>query len=89
MTSLPELDGSYTLLDERRGPVDGQTLDVVSPVDGSVVGRVHEFTPEEIETAFTAAAAQQPDWAEQPLDARARLMAKAADVLEARVDVLA
>jgi glyceraldehyde-3-phosphate dehydrogenase (NADP+) len=89
MTSLPELDGSYTLLGERRGPVDGQTLDVVSPVDGSVVGRVHEFTPEEIETAMTAAAAQQPDWAEQPLDTRARIMAKAADALEARVDAVA
>jgi glyceraldehyde-3-phosphate dehydrogenase (NADP+) len=89
MTTIPELDGSYTLLGERRGPVEGETVEIVSPVDGSVVGRVHEFTPSEIETAMNAAAEQQPAWAEQPLDARARIMAKAADALEARVDGLA
>ncbi|MHA6794471.1 aldehyde dehydrogenase family protein [Pseudonocardia bannensis] len=89
MTSIPEMDGGYTLLGESRGPVEGQTLEVISPVDGSVVGRVHEFTPEEIETALNAAAEQQPAWAEQPLDVRARLLAKTADVLEARADELA
>ncbi|WP_308259094.1 aldehyde dehydrogenase family protein [Pseudonocardia sp. H11422] len=89
MASIPDLDGSYTLLGESRGPVEGQTLEVISPVDGSVVGRVHEFTPEEIETALTAAAEQQPVWAEQPLDARARILARAADVLESRADELA
>ncbi len=86
MTPLPELDGSYALLGERRVPVDGHTLEIVSPVDGSVVGLVHEFTAEEIETAMTATAEHQPDWAEQPLDVRARIMAKAAGALAARVD---
>jgi glyceraldehyde-3-phosphate dehydrogenase (NADP+) len=89
MATIPALDGSYTLIGERRGPVEGQTLEITSPLDGSVIGKVHEFTPEEIDTALSAAAEQQPDWAEQPLDARARTLAKAADVLEARVDELA
>src|SRR5688572_14975695 len=89
MATNPALDGSYTLVGERRGPVEGQTLEVTSPLDGSVVGRVHEFTPDEIETALTAAAEQQLEWAEQPLDVRARLLAKAADALERRADEMA
>jgi glyceraldehyde-3-phosphate dehydrogenase (NADP+) len=89
MATIPQFDGGYTLVGERRGPVDGQTLEIKSPLDGSVIGRVHEFTPEEIDTAMTAAAEQQPDWADQPLDVRARIISKAADLLEARVDELA
>jgi len=89
MATIPALDGGYTLVGERHGPVEGQTLEITSPLDGSVVGRVHEFTPDEIDTAMTAAAEQQLEWAEQPLDARARTLAKAADALEARVDELA
>jgi glyceraldehyde-3-phosphate dehydrogenase (NADP+) len=89
MATVPTLDGSYTLVGERRGPVEGQTLEITSPLDGSVVGRVHEFTPDEIDTALTAAVEQQLEWAEQPLDVRARLLAKAADALETKVDELA
>jgi hypothetical protein len=32
------------LVGERRGLVEGQTLEITSPLDGSVIGRVHEFT---------------------------------------------
>jgi glyceraldehyde-3-phosphate dehydrogenase (NADP+) len=89
MAGLPALNGGYTLLGERRAAVAGQTLDVVSPVDGSLVGRVHEFTADEIDAMMGAAHEHQPGWAEEPLDARARIMVAAADLLETRVDELA
>jgi glyceraldehyde-3-phosphate dehydrogenase (NADP+) len=89
MPTVPEINGGYTLIGERREPVEDQTMTIVSPVDGSVVGKVHEFTAGEIDIAMMAAAKQQPDWAERPLDERARIMAKVADALEARVDSLA
>lgn len=86
---VPVLNGAYTLVGERREPVEGQTMEIVSPVDGSVVGRVHEFTPQEIDTALAAAADEQPRWADEALDARARVLHRAADVLEARVESVA
>jgi acyl-CoA reductase-like NAD-dependent aldehyde dehydrogenase len=55
-------DGSYTFLGERRPAVDGQTLDVISPVDGSLVGRVHEFTAQEIDAVYASGrTARGPD----------------------------
>jgi glyceraldehyde-3-phosphate dehydrogenase (NADP+) len=89
VADIPELNGGYTLVGRRHERVQDQTLEIVSPVDGSLVGRVHEFTPDEIETAMSAAAEQQPQWADQPLDTRARTMHKAADALEARAEPLA
>jgi len=89
MGTFPALDGGYTLIGERRAPIEDQTLDVRSPLDGSVVGRVHEFTAAEIDALMAAAHEQQPGWAEEPLDARARVMVAAADALEARADELA
>jgi glyceraldehyde-3-phosphate dehydrogenase (NADP+) len=89
MGTIPVFDGSYTLVGERRQAVEGQTLDITSPLDGSVIGKIHEFSPDEIDTAMTAAKEQQLDWAEQPLDVRARTMVQAADALESRADDLA
>ena len=40
MPSPFSVDGSYSFLGERHPAVDGQTLDVISPVDGSLVGYV-------------------------------------------------
>ena len=87
--AIPDLDGRYTLVGERQPAAPEHTLEIFSPVDGSVVGRVHEFTPEEIDTAMTAAAELQGAWADEPLDARARVLHAAADALEARAEPLA
>jgi glyceraldehyde-3-phosphate dehydrogenase (NADP+) len=89
MTPHLHTDGSYNLLGERRKAVAGQTLDIKSPVDGSVVGRVHEFTPEEIDAVYAAAVKHQVEWRETPLDQRARILAHVADVLEAATEPLA
>jgi acyl-CoA reductase-like NAD-dependent aldehyde dehydrogenase len=79
-------DGSYVLLDERRPAVDGQTLDVVSPIDGSLVGRVHEFTPQEIDSVFAAAVRHQGGWRNRSFDERTRILMNVADHLEGAVE---
>ena len=82
-------DGGYVLLGERRPAVDGQTLEVRSPVDGSVVGRVHEFTRAEIDAIFSRSSADQPAWGETALDTRAAILHRFADLLEEHADGLA
>lgn len=82
-------DGSYVLSGERHPAVDDQTLDVISPVDGSTVGRVHEFTPEEIDAVFGLAVRHQAKWRDTSLDDRARILVNAADFLEDAIDPLA
>ncbi|HEY7926949.1 MAG TPA: aldehyde dehydrogenase family protein [Candidatus Dormibacteraeota bacterium] len=80
------LDGSYTFLGEGRQPVPEQTIEVISPVDGSVVGRVHEFTHDEIDAIVRTAAREQPAWGDRPVDERGVLLHHAADLLEERAD---
>jgi glyceraldehyde-3-phosphate dehydrogenase (NADP+) len=73
----------------RMAGVAPDMLEIRSPVDGSVVGQVHEFSSDEIDVAVASARAAQPSWAEEPVDARARILSAAADGLEARADELA
>ena len=40
----------------------GQTRAVHSPVDGSLVGHVHEYTPAEVDTVLAARVRAQPRW---------------------------
>jgi glyceraldehyde-3-phosphate dehydrogenase (NADP+) len=83
------LDGSYSLLGERHDPVAAQTIDILSPVDGSVVGRVHEFTPDEIDAIVATAGHEQPAWGDRPVDERGRILHRAADLLEERAGDIA
>ncbi len=89
LSSLGPLDGSYTIRGETRDPVDDQTLEVRSPVDGSVLGRVHEYTKEEIDTILDACAEHQPAWEATPLYERCRLLGRFADVLADHAEDLA
>src|SRR4051794_41649980 len=75
-------DGSYVLSGERHPAVDDQTLDVISPVDGSTVGRVHEFTPEEIDAVFGLAVRHQAKWRDTSPGERARVLGDAGEFLE-------
>ncbi len=89
MPSVLHTDGSYILLGERRNAVDGQTLDVLSPVDGSLIGRVHEFTADEIDAVYGAAVRHQVAWQNTSLDERARIMGNVANFLEDAIQPLA
>lgn len=88
-TSIPVLDGRYLLDGDPRPAVPDQTVEVRSPVDGSVIGRVHEFTHAEIDAVFESVRAAQPGWAETALDERSRILHRAADLLEDRAGELA
>lgn len=57
----------------------GKTVDVVSPVDRSLVGKLQVVTEREIDAAFAAAKNAQPGWEKTPLNDRVKMMHLAAD----------
>jgi 1-pyrroline-5-carboxylate dehydrogenase len=67
----------------------GATFEVVSPADQSVMCRVHEATPADIEDAVAAAAAAAPGWAATPWQERIALLRAAADLISDRSSALA
>jgi glyceraldehyde-3-phosphate dehydrogenase (NADP+) len=56
-------------------------LPVTSPVDGSTVGWVHEYAPDEIDEVFAAAKAARSKWSARPLGERADLLHRFANLL--------
>jgi alpha-ketoglutaric semialdehyde dehydrogenase len=69
------------------GPASGEWLDSLNPADTSdIVGRFPASTAAEADAAVRAAAAAFASWRKMPITARARILNKAADYLEAHVD---
>jgi alpha-ketoglutaric semialdehyde dehydrogenase len=69
------------------GPASGEWLDNLNPADTSdIVGRFPASTAAEADAAVRAAAAAFASWRKMPITARARILNKAADYLEAHVD---
>jgi RHH-type proline utilization regulon transcriptional repressor/proline dehydrogenase/delta 1-pyrroline-5-carboxylate dehydrogenase len=66
----------------------GLSGNVVSPIDGMIIGHVPEATPAEIEAAFAAARKAQPAWDARGGKARADILRKMADALETERDTL-
>jgi RHH-type transcriptional regulator, proline utilization regulon repressor / proline dehydrogenase / delta 1-pyrroline-5-carboxylate dehydrogenase len=73
--SAPLIDGSVAAGIERS---------IHSPIDGSVIGRVHEATPSLAPTAVAAARSGFPAWSATDLSARADMIERASDRIEAR-----
>ncbi|MFO1102534.1 MAG: bifunctional proline dehydrogenase/L-glutamate gamma-semialdehyde dehydrogenase PutA [Methylocystis sp.] len=57
---------------------------VPSPIDGSIVGQVVEADEAAAHAAMAAAARAFPAWARTPSETRARMIERAADLIEAR-----
>ncbi len=76
-----------TTTDERT-TLEAPVLDVVSPIDGSVIGQVQEFAAEEIDEVFATARHAQPRWAARPMSERADVLHRFADLLEANAEHL-
>jgi len=57
---------------------------VYNPATGEVCGKVADATRSDAKAAIAAASEAQPAWARMPHSQRARLLSKAADVLESR-----
>jgi glyceraldehyde-3-phosphate dehydrogenase (NADP+) len=70
------------------GPACPSSIEVRSPVDGSLVGTTVEMSPPEIDDVLQRLARHQPEWAAQPQDDRCRLLHRAADGLEANAGEL-
>ena len=62
---------------------------IVSPSDGSLVGEVPAMSREEADEFLKSAAAAQKGWEAVPVNERAALLHKAADILESEKDVIA
>src|SRR5688572_4535455 len=60
---------------------DARHLPIHSPVDGTLLGSVPAVTHQEIDAVFARAAAAQPAWAERPVEQRAAVLDRAADLL--------
>jgi len=57
----------------------GKTVEVISPVDGTLVGNLQVTTREEIDACLSRAHAAQSSWEETPLHVRVKMMHLAAD----------
>ena len=62
---------------------------VYSPIDGSVLEELPLSSVEEVEAGIGAARAAQVEWARRPPTERGRLIARVADLIEARADEIA
>jgi len=95
MSLLADTALSGTEIEEFKNYIDGEWvapsgrewLDNVNPADtGDIVGRFPASSAAEADAAVRAAAAAFASWRKAPITARARILNKAADYLEAHVD---
>ena len=68
---------------------NGQRMDDVGPMDGTVVATLPRSSAQDVEAAVVAAEAAQPAWGALPITARADMLDRIADVMEANADALA
>ena len=69
--------------------LDGATLDVINPYDGSVLAKVAEAKAADVDRAVVAAEKAFPAWKALAAAQRGRLLGKLADAIESHADELA
>lgn len=74
------IDGAWT------PQSDGCSWDDVEPATGKPLCSVHRGGPTDAERALASAYAAFPSWAQTPADQRERVLLRAADILESRMD---
>lgn len=67
----------------------GRTIEIKSPVDGSLVGFVQAMSPDEVDHAIADTKTALADWALRPMSERADILYDAADILEEHTDQIA
>ncbi|MCD2346904.1 NADP-dependent glyceraldehyde-3-phosphate dehydrogenase [Clostridium guangxiense] len=65
------------------------TIEISSPVDGKFVGKIQALSKEEVDEIFENSKEAQKSWAETPVNERAKILHKAADLLEENADEIA
>ena len=68
---------------------ENEPISVLSPVDGSLVGKLSSMSKEELDRAVAAAKGAQKAWAAYPVYQKAQLMYQAAARLEERAEEIA
>ena len=66
----------------------GRFIDINSPIDNSLLGRVPAMTKDEVDTAMEAAKQAQKEWKKKSTSERAQTLYKAADLLMENIDEL-
>lgn len=61
-------------------------IEIKSPIDGSLVGRIQSMSKEEVDFAINSAKEAQKKWRTVPVNERAEILYKAADILEREVE---
>lgn len=88
----PEVEAGKLFIDgEWVDSIGGQTMDVISPASGEVVGRVQRATAADVDRAVAAARAAFDDgrWSNLGFGERSAILWKAADLLEQRTQEVA
>jgi len=65
----------------------GELIDIKSPIDESLVGRIQAMTTKEIDIMLTAAAVAQETWRKSSLKQREKILKKAACLLEEKKEI--
>lgn len=69
--------------------LSGETLDTISPVDGSVLGQVASSGAQDIDRAVAAAKEVFANWSKTPGAERKKILIKVAEAIEARAEEIA
>jgi 1-pyrroline dehydrogenase len=69
--------------------VSGETMDVVAPATGEVIGSVPRCSAEDVDRAVAAARSVWPEWSEKTPKDRSELLHRMADVLDEHAEELA
>ncbi|WP_238918728.1 NADP-dependent glyceraldehyde-3-phosphate dehydrogenase [Clostridium sp. YIM B02555] len=64
-------------------------IEINSPIDNSIVGKIPAMTKEEVDFVISTAKNAQKDWKKIPINERAEILYKAADILVNNIDELA
>lgn len=64
-------------------------ISINSPVDGSLVGKVQAMSKEEVDYAIQNAKEAQKEWDKMPINKRATILLKAADLLDEKAEEIA
>jgi len=60
---------------------NGEFIEITSPIDDSIIGKVPAMTKEEVDFVFKSSKEAQLKWKKVPLSERAEILYKAADIL--------
>jgi glyceraldehyde-3-phosphate dehydrogenase (NADP+) len=70
------------------GSKSGKFIEINSPINNSIVGRVPAMTKEEVDTAIETAKEAQKAWRNTAVSEKAEILYKAADILQANAEEL-